>query len=575
MAMSSSGYREALYKVKRNFLIIGLTGYTGAGCSESRELLSGEGKPSLPNYEAVYKELESSTCDGITRDTGRCAKLKVTDRNKRIYDKLKRTWEGTDWNNFVPIKISAVILAFAMHKSIITESQRRLIVELKTLSEKYNINKDDLENLWAAKFSNVEANTTSIIEVYCKVVNAYKEFKAMHKRKTTEHSRIMQNFGDQIRKYGSILPKNPGVTPSPENLFLLPEAVRRIVKSYYWNKKRSAEGPFHFVIDAFRNPIEIEYFKWRYSEFYLVGVLRNEEERRASLDLGETQFAALRKREKGELFKGSKNKIQKLISSQNVYECLQKADMYIENVPGQGATFSSLKFNLIKLISLAKNPGCIPPTKDERNMQIAMTAKQMSGCISRQVGATLVSEEGYAIGIGWNDPPSGQTPCSLRTGSELVNGASPTVFSDYERGVKFVNHIRSSYNMNFPFCFRNELGELDNGKKKNEFTRALHAEENAMFQGLANSKGNMFGSTLYTTSRTCTLCAKKAYQLGISRICYIEEYTDIAIEQTLRVGERQINIDRFQGVVGAAFFRLFSSLIPEKDLIQLYYRGAI
>ncbi len=106
--------------------------------------------------------------------------------------------------------------------------------------------------------------------------------------------------------------------------------------------------------------------------------------------------------------------------------------------------------------------------------------------------------------------------------------------------------------------------------KKAEYTRAIHAEENALFQASRNVGGTLEGSTLYTTSSTCTLCAKKAYQLGIDRIVYIDEYYDIAIEQTLRAGKKSIFIERFSGIIGEAYHKLYTAPMPEKSVIQLY-----
>jgi deoxycytidylate deaminase len=110
---------------------------------------------------------------------------------------------------------------------------------------------------------------------------------------------------------------------------------------------------------------------------------------------------------------------------------------------------------------------------------------------------------------------------------------------------------------------------MDEGEKT-EYTRALHAEENAFFQASRNTNTELIGATLYTTDKTCNLCAKKAYQLGISRIVYIDNYSDISIPQTLEVGLRRIEVDRFMGITGPAYFKLYVSLMPEKELIKIY-----
>jgi len=101
---------------------------------------------------------------------------------------------------------------------------------------------------------------------------------------------------------------------------------------------------------------------------------------------------------------------------------------------------------------------------------------------------------------------------SLRTGKELVDNQDPKIFSDFELSEIFVQHIiKTNYNED-PFCFKDELPKAlqKNDSEMAEFTRALHAEENALFQGLKNTGDNLEGAYLYTTDKTRTLCAKKA-----------------------------------------------------------------
>ena len=51
--------------------------------------------------------------------------------------------------------------------------------------------------------------------------------------------------------------------------------------------------------------------------------------------------------------------------------------------------------SLARIVALLMHPGLVTPTKIERCMQVAMTAKLNSGCLSRQVGAVVTdrSEE--------------------------------------------------------------------------------------------------------------------------------------------------------------------------------------
>jgi PleD family two-component response regulator len=72
------------------------------------------------------------------------------------------------------------------------------------------------------------------------------------------------------------------------------------------------------------------------------------------------------------------------------------------------------------------------------------------------------------------------------------------------------------------------------------------------------------------TSLHLVLCAQKSVtNLGVTRIVYIDEISGHSIDQTIRTGEREISVEKFAGVVGPAYFKLYGSLMPEKDLNQI------
>lgn len=551
-------YREAINHVKRGFHIFGLTGYTGSGCSEVRKILTSNDSPELPGYDSLKQSEIGQT--------------EFSKRGNRIYDKLKRIWinKANYWEPFTSIEISPIIFGFAITQTI----------HESTIHDKFNsiadqILKDKncilpLEKLWIG--SALPKNEESKLE-HREIINAYQKMKISYEQWRSsglqQHKiKEMQDYGDIIRKYGKAF-KGESDVLNPKNLFVIPEAIRRLINAY----RATCESKY-FVIDAFRNPFEIEYFKWRYAEFYLVGILCNEEERERRLNLLPDDYKKISKKEKGETNERTSTNLPEWICSQDIDECLRKADIYIDNRKHERV---SLKYNLIKLLALSEEPGCIPPTQNERNMQIAVTARMMSGCISRQVGAVVTNKEGYVIGIGWNDPPRNQTPCSLRTGEELINNATDEVFSEYERSDIFKNFVKKNYMTDKPFCFRELYAEMqtkaslgNSNDKKLEFARALHAEENALLQAVRNNPQGLDGGILYTTASPCNLCAKKAYHLGIEKIIYIEEYPGIHIDQTVKAGTRKIEIKGFEGVNASAYFRLFASSIPEKDMIQLF-----
>jgi dCMP deaminase len=65
------------------------------------------------------------------------------------------------------------------------------------------------------------------------------------------------------------------------------------------------------------------------------------------------------------------------------------------------------------------------------------------------------------------------------------------------------------------------------------------------------------------------LCAKKAYQLGIKRVVYIEAYPDISSEQVFESGTSDIKMVHFRGATGLAYQKLYEPIFPYKDELNI------
>src|SRR5690606_38543778 len=140
--------------------------------------------------------------------------------------------------------------------------------------------------------------------------------------------------------------------------------------------------------------------------------------------------------------------------------------------------------------------------------------------------------------IGWNDVPHGQVPCNLRSRNDLVAGKDSGAYREIERkNEEYLHHFEqrsiryikiSEDGRNDAYCFKSEYNALKNDKNR-VHTRSLHAEENAFLQVSKYGISSIEGGFLFTTASPCELCAKKAYQLGIKKIYYIDPYPGIAI----------------------------------------------
>ena len=415
-------------------------------------------------------------------------------------------------------------------------------------------------------------------------------------------NRTLQELGRFLRRLG-----NKVIDLDIEPVFWLAELVRRCIKILSEYK----DGKFvkgRFVIDALRNPFEIEYFRNRYSNFYLFSVLASRDVRKRRLKekilLSDEEIKQLQSIEN----KASSSKEE--LYEQNINFCVGKGDVFINN---DDVSITLLTYQLGKYIALILNPGLITPTKDEIFMQVAFTARYASGCISRQVGAVVTGKDGYVRGVGWNDVPEKQIPCLYRTLEELEDTSEVTgnlVFSDYELSLDFKNfalnefeYNRKKWNKNFPFCFKDiqnqkevnekikeakdKIGNMSLGVKEEEELkkiieefktfknptreRALHAEENAFLQAAKVGGMSVVDGTLYSTDSPCQLCAKKSRQLFIKRIVYIDDYPDISKEHTLCSGKdgTRPKIEMFSGAIGQAYFKLYAPFIPRKDELKL------
>ncbi len=75
---------------------------------------------------------------------------------------------------------------------------------------------------------------------------------------------------------------------------------------------------------------------------------------------------------------------------------------------------------------------------------------------------------------------------------------------------------------------------------------------------------------LFTTASLCELCAKKAYQLGIKEIIYIDPYSGISIDHILSIGSKPPTLIQFRGAVGKGYHQLYEPALPYKDELEYF-----
>ncbi|WP_082133602.1 hypothetical protein [Vogesella sp. EB] len=548
------------------FVVIGLTGRTGSGCTTSANILSSENIKLPDSGDSHYEGNE-----------------------KRKYRIIKKFLEK-QWRPFVVLQVRSVItrcildLNFAEFKNFVSQAIEIPLVEVGVQVDEFKANYDEAF-LKAKSMHDMPENSSDEIakkkeaayEFYFKYLPIFSDKikSILSKLSPAAYTAIYQLAGDNIRASGKVNSKSF----NPSKLFSFANLINKVIKSarhYFGKDKKSC----FIVIDAIRNPYEATFLRDRYAGFYLVSINTKNENRlkhlKESHKFTDLQIKALDDKEYPEKLVGYQK-----YCSQNIQKCIEIADVHINNPKHSDFATSELASQLAWYVALMLHPGLVMPTSIESCMQIAYGVKINSGCISRQVGA-VVTDSSYATkAVGWNNTAQGQVPCLLRSAENLLDGSDSFAYSFYEKNDRiFREHLVSKYveirpkaeknGRNLAFCFKDMQNSIE-GEKNQVHTRSLHAEENAFLQ-ISKHGGQMLkGGVLFTTASPCELCAKKAYQLGISKIVYIDPYPGIATTHILNVGSGSPELMLFRGAVGSAFHKLYQPLMPYKDELEMLF----
>jgi len=574
-----------LFLERSQFVLIGLTGRTGSGCTTAANILESD-SPLFPSYQ-------DATYEGIDFYNG---------LSKKRYDIVKKYAEH-NWEQFYSIKVSDLLSAYLL--SLNKNDMADFIFNSYTGS---SVTKKQIKNLLKKGVfknnyivSNFADFQTHILdhhidkrlkkkrsERFIRYLKLVRKFTNDFKKELTDLSTDLyistyQAAGQSVRKLGKVDANYEKLEFSPDNVFHLPETINRIVKII-----RAVKNRAFVVIDAIRNPYEARFFRDRYSAFYLVSINATSKDRSKYLKntrkFTADQIKEMDLKESGKYDKKSNKEAlkHKEFIGQNVKKCIEISDIHLFNPRNEINNHNVLKSQLAWYFSLMLHPGLISPTPLERVMQFAYTAKTNSGCISRQVGA-VITDSNYSVkAIGWNDVPQGQEPCSLRSVDGLLNDFDPVIYSEYERNdktlraeavKKFKNILIESEDLggrNPAYCFKDLKNAIEPDEKNQVHTRSLHAEENAFLQIVKYGGQAIEGGKLFTTASPCELCAKKAYQLGIKEIIYIDPYPGIAIDHILSIGSKPPTLIQFRGAVGKGYHQLYEPTLPYKDELEYF-----
>lgn len=609
---------NVLHEIKRGFLIIGLTGPLSSGCSTAADFftlkindyIDRKHTRALPTFETnvrkIYKsinELKKQINNTNLTDFERLAaesKLKTETKKLKEYANIRETLSvlpNYKNNNFKHISMTDMLLKITI--------ERLYAVDPKTLRGNLRVLKDNIQ-IDGTKFEKIkEVNgliderklyklTKADINIYEEFLDSvpllYKKIKRLIPPNDIGH--LLQDLGDNARRCGNPIDfdtefdKNMAGT-----LFTLAKEANNIIKFYRHQDRKKYDKLEHkeFVIEAFRNPYEVEYFRNRYYEFFLfsINAHRSVRSKRKNWNVDRDIRDQGQKIKKNEFYK------------QNVSKCVFLSDISVNNDTNLGKFAQKLS----KYFALICQPGCITPSADEMFMHQAYTLSLKSNCISRQVGAIITGPEGYIVGAGWNDVGAGQIPCGLRRIKDLDYSENKFPIAPKGEESKFISFLQLN-NVGHPehsFCYKDEYSKYittqkaenlaalssweSNNKistkasaelssiitsnfspKRLEYCRALHAEENAILQNAILGGVGIKGGNIYSTTFPCELCAKKIYQSGIEKVVFTEPYPESISEDVFfKDGSHIVQLCQFEGVKSYSYYRLYKSTVDRKE----------
>ncbi|WP_185959173.1 anti-phage dCTP deaminase [Stenotrophomonas maltophilia] len=334
-------------------------------------------------------------------------------------------------------------------------------------------------------------------------------------------------------------------------------------------------GRVAYIIDQLKNPSEAILLREIYGNiFYLIGILTGYEKRKSYLStlMGGANAEQLIERDRAE--SGS--------SGQQLEKTLKLADYFVRNDSDNTPELEAPIQRFVKL--LHGTPG-ITPTLLERGMHAAYSASLRSACLSRQVGAAILDSDGILVSTGCNDVPkaggglydeSGNDQrCVFREGGICFNDKHKDRLRDEIEQLLITRGVAKTQ----ASLLAREIRSGTRLKDLIEFSRAVHAEMDAIISAARRGGSAIQGCLLFTTTYPCHNCARHIVAAGISAVYFIEPYGkslaselhDDAISHAPSPSPASASATgkvaflHFEGVAPARFSSLFFSLDSRKD----------
>lgn len=383
------------------------------------------------------------------------------------------------------------------------------------------------------------------------------EKSAPEVQSTATYVNKMQDLGNELRdKFGH----NYLVEKTIEKMFVFRK------ENGGYEQDVEIPGRRAYVIDSIKHMEELNLLRSIYGDtLCVVGVFAPDEIRDKRLeDLGypAAERAKVMDRDQGEV----------MTFGQDTRKVFVEADFFICNDKREADVGEAVDRFLELIFDIAVRT----PTQQESTMYEAEAASAKSACMSRQVGAAIVSKSNELIAIGWNDVP--------KFGGGLYSEDDRRFLDAKSEG--FINRDHRCHNWSGGICHNDqnkeriigqvvtEVAKLEGADREKrdaiegavartdvksliEFSRSIHAEMEAILSVAREGKHSLVGATLYTNTYPCHNCARHIVASGITEVVYIRPY-----KKSLALKLHKDAITEVPDEKGKVLFRQYDGVAP-------------
>jgi len=326
-----------------------------------------------------------------------------------------------------------------------------------------------------------------------------------------------------------------------------------------------------YLIDQLKHQDEVSLFRAVYGNlFYLFGVLSTSARRSNRLKADKVPEGRI-----SDLVERDRKQVES--NGQQLDKALQLADFFIRN---DHPNADSLKYQIERSIDLIHGINGISPTKEEYGMYAAYASGLRSACLSRQIGASIMNDDGLIIATGRNDvpksggglygPESGESDarCVKLENGQCYNDIYKRELKDQIEGLikarltKVIDGLFDGASKEHKyFLSMIKVDDLASGIAESargdtrlsgliEFSRSIHAEMDAIVSLALKGGASSAGATLFTYTFPCHNCARHIVAAGIKKVYYLEPYEkSLAVE----LHGDAIDVDGQRGGLGDGF----------------------